>query len=92
MLDHSFEAAPLAGLSQSLLRMKRNKAFDHHGWTVESARVLLSDARLWQCIENWLAFLAAMECNERALTSLHSCKCVPLRKPHNGVRPILIPT
>eukprot|EP00971_Amphidinium_carterae_P204815 4064841-Amphidinium_carterae.1 len=45
MLDHSFEAAPLAGLSQSLLRMKRNKAFDHHGWTVESARVLLSDAR-----------------------------------------------
>eukprot|EP00971_Amphidinium_carterae_P063711 1260884-Amphidinium_carterae.1 len=33
-----------------------------------------------------------MECNERVLTSLHSCRCVPLRKPHNGVRPILIPT
>eukprot|EP00971_Amphidinium_carterae_P025748 508045-Amphidinium_carterae.3 len=54
MLDHSFESAPLTGLSKSLLCMKRNKAFDHHGWTVESARILLGDARVWQCIENWL--------------------------------------
>eukprot|EP00971_Amphidinium_carterae_P286757 5693333-Amphidinium_carterae.1 len=72
--------------------MKRNKAFDHHGWTAESARVLLGDARVWQCIENWLTHLAAMECNESVLRTLHSCKCVPMRKAQNGVRPILIPT
>eukprot|EP00971_Amphidinium_carterae_P311854 6198854-Amphidinium_carterae.1 len=92
MLDNSFESAPLTGLSKSLLRMKRNKAFDHHGWTAESARVLLGDARVWQCIENWLTHLAAVECNESILQVLHSCKCVPLRKAQNGVRPILIPT
>eukprot|EP00971_Amphidinium_carterae_P029499 580791-Amphidinium_carterae.4 len=77
MLDHSFESAPLIGLSKSLLRMKRNKAFDHHGWTAESARILLGDARAWQCCENWLTHLAAAECNEKVLTCLHSCKCVP---------------
>eukprot|EP00971_Amphidinium_carterae_P205215 4072654-Amphidinium_carterae.1 len=87
MHDHSFDSAPLAGLDKSLLKMKRNKAFDHHGWTAESARIFLSDARVWHYMEAWLTHLAATECNMRSLTSLHSWKCVPQGQQWGATNP-----
>eukprot|EP00971_Amphidinium_carterae_P221588 4398562-Amphidinium_carterae.1 len=93
MHDHSFESATLAGLAKSLLRMKRNKTFDHHGWTAESARILLANARVWQCAENWLTLLQqnATRARSPAYTLAIACRCAsptmgcdPSSSPHFG--------
>eukprot|EP00971_Amphidinium_carterae_P133677 2647661-Amphidinium_carterae.1 len=43
MTDRTRGPAHLAGIAKTVMRIKRFKTFDQHGWTAETARALLSD-------------------------------------------------
>eukprot|EP00971_Amphidinium_carterae_P161860 3208733-Amphidinium_carterae.1 len=90
--DHSVPARLLPGLDKAILRLKRGKSTDQHGWSAEAARILLVDPLLWQAMQRWLSHLALQETCVPLLHALHSCKCIPLAKPQGGIRPILIPS